>query len=76
MLQLASLKKRCQEKENEINELRRRIIEKLEDEEQEKQDKQEEHERETSMKKEKNLAVRQQLVEILTTLREGGEEDD
>ena len=76
LLQLASLKKRCQEKEGEINDLRRRILDKLEDEEAEKRDKQEEHERETNEKKEKNLAIRQQLVDILTNLREGGEDDE
>ena len=32
LLQLASLEKRCAEKENEMNELRRRIIDKLDEE--------------------------------------------
>lgn len=76
LLQLASLEKRCQEKENEINELRRRIHEKLDDEQQEKQDKEQEHERDTEVKKEKNLAVRKNLGEILMTLNKGGEEDE
>ena len=35
------------EKENEINELRRRIIDKLEEEQQEKEEKEQEHERDT-----------------------------
>ena len=39
LLQLASLEKRCMEKENEINDLRRRINDKLEDEKQEKLEK-------------------------------------
>lgn len=44
---MASLEKRCMEKENEINELRRRIIDKLEEEQQEKEEKEQEHERDT-----------------------------
>ena len=32
LLQLASLEKRCSEKENEMNDLRRRIIDKLDEE--------------------------------------------
>ena len=51
LLQLASLEKRCMEKENEINELRSRILGKLDDEKQEKMEKEQEHERETQVKK-------------------------
>lgn len=58
LLQLASLEKRCMEKENEINDLRRRIIDKLDDEQQEKLEKEAEHERETQGRKDKNLAVK------------------
>ena len=39
------------EKENEINELRSRILGKLDDEKQEKMEKEQEHERETQVKK-------------------------
>jgi len=39
------------EKENEINELRSRILGKLDDEKQEKMEKEQEHERETQGKK-------------------------
>lgn len=64
------------EKENEINELRRRIIEKMEDERQEKLEKEQEHERDTVEKKEKNIKMRDQLSEILLALNKGGDEDD
>ena len=76
LLQLASLKKRCQEKESEINELRRHIEEKLHDEKQEKQDKEQEHEQETEQKKQKNLSIRNSLTEILMALNKGEEEDE
>ena len=76
MLQLASLNKRCQEKDSEINELRRQIEEKLYDEKQEKLDKEQEHEQETEMKKQKNLSVRNSLAEILMTLNKGDGEDE
>ena len=76
MLQLASLNKRCQEKDSEINELRRQIEEKLYDEKQEKLDKEQEHEQETEMKKQKNLSVRNSLAEILMTLNKGEGEDE
>ena len=68
LLQLASLEKRCMEKENEINDLRRRILDKLEEEKQEKLEKEADHERDTHGKKEKNLADRKKLGEILLNL--------
>lgn len=64
------------EKENEINELRRRILDKLEDEQQEKLEKEQEHERDTASKKEKNVGQRNSLGEILMQLNKGGEEDE
>ena len=45
LLQLASLEKRCLEKENEINDLRKRILDKLEEEKLEKMKTEQEHER-------------------------------
>ena len=45
LLQLASLEKRCLEKENEINDLRKRILDKLEEEKLEKLKTEQEHER-------------------------------
>ena len=45
LLQLASLEKRCMEKENEINDLRRHIVDKLDDERQETEEKEGEHQR-------------------------------
>jgi dynein light intermediate chain, axonemal len=48
LLQLASLEKRCLEKENEINDLRKRILDKLEEEKMEKLRTEEEHERKTA----------------------------
>lgn len=71
LLQLASLEKRCLEKENEINDLRKRIIDKLEEEKLEKLEKEQDHERDTAAKKEKNLSVRNQLKDILMTLNKG-----
>lgn len=71
LLQLASLEKRCMEKANEINDLRKRIIDKLKEEEREKQEKEEDHERECAAKREKNLVVRNQLKEILLALNKG-----
>ena len=68
LLQLASLEKRCMEKENEINDLRRHINDKLEDEKAEKEEKDAEHERETQARKDKNLTVLRQLGEILMNL--------
>lgn len=76
MLQLASLEKRCLEKENEINDLRRRILDKLDDERQEAEEKEAEHERETVTKKDKNLATRKALSDILKNLQRGEEQDD
>jgi len=68
LLQLASLEKRCMENENEINDLRRRILDKLEDEKQEKLEKEQDHERETTAQRDKNMAIKKQLGEILTNL--------
>jgi len=71
LLQLASLEKRCMEKENEINDLRRRILDKLEEEKQEKLEKEQEHERATETKKDENLMKRKELAAILTALNKG-----
>lgn len=68
LLQLASLEKRCMEKENEINDLRRRILDKLEDEKQEKFEKEQDHVRETSAMKEFNMKIKKELGDILTNL--------
>ena len=57
-MQLASLEKRCMEKQSEIGDLERRIHERLEDEKAEKMEKLEEHNRETKAKKDKNAAMR------------------
>ena len=65
---MASLEKRCMEKQGEIQDLEQRIIDKLEDEIQEKEEKLEEHNRETKVKKDKNAAMRKQLKESLTKL--------
>ncbi len=48
LLQLASLEKRCTEKANEIDDLRRRINDKLEEEKMEKLRTEEDHERKTA----------------------------
>ena len=68
LLQLASLEKRCMEKENEINELRRRIIDKLEEEQQEKEEKEQEHERDTAARQQKNTIDLKALAGTLTDL--------
>ena len=68
LLQLASLEKRCMEKENEINELRRRIIDKLEEEQQEKEEKEQEHERDTAARTQKNTIDLKALAGTLTDL--------
>ena len=65
---MASLEKRCMEKQGEIQDLEQRIMDKLEDEIQEKEEKLEEHNRETKVKKDKNAAMRKQLKESLTKL--------
>lgn len=65
---MASLEKRCMEKQGEIQDLESRIMDKLEDEIQEKEEKLEEHNRETKVKKDKNAAMRKQLKESLTKL--------
>lgn len=74
LLQLASLEKRCMEKENEINDLRRRIVDKLDDEREEKEQKQAEHEREASARKDKNMLTKKMLGEILLNLNKGDAE--
>jgi dynein light intermediate chain, axonemal len=71
LLQLGSLEKRCMEKENEINDLRKRIMDKLEEEKLEKLRTEEDHERDTQTKKDKNLVQRKQLGEILLSLNKG-----
>jgi len=45
------------EKENEINDLRKRIMDKLDDEKLEKEEKEHEHEREAMGKKDKNVVA-------------------
>ena len=71
LLQLASLEKRCMEKENEINDLRRRILDKLEDEKQEKLEKEQDHERMANERKQSNAVAKKQLGEILMALNKG-----
>ena len=68
LLQLASLEKRCMEKENEIDDLRRRILDKLQDEKQEKIEKEEEHDRDTTISKDQNNVMKKSLGEILMNL--------
>lgn len=65
---MASLEKRCMEKQNEIADLERRIDIKIEEEKTEKQEKLEQHNEETKVKKDKNAAMRKQLKESLTKL--------
>ena len=65
---MASLEKRCAEKQDEIRGLQERIVEKIAAEEEEKQEKLDEHNRETQVKKDKNAAMRKQLKESLTKL--------
>ena len=71
LLQLASLEKRCMEKQGEIADLEHRIRDRLDDEEHEKQEKLEEHLRDTKSKKEKNESMRKQLKASLTNLNTG-----
>ena len=71
LLQLASLEKRCMEKENEINDLRRTILNKLDDEESDKLEKERDHETETTSFKQKNQLVKKSLGEILLNLNKG-----
>ena len=65
---MASLEKRCMEKQNEIADLERRIDIKIEEEKTEKQEKLEQHNEETKVKKDKNAAMRKQLKESLSKL--------
>ena len=65
---MASLEKRCMEKQNEIADLERRIDIKIDEEKTEKQEKLEQHNEETKVKKDKNAAMRKQLKESLTKL--------
>jgi len=76
MLQMASLEKRCLEKDEEIGDLKRRINDKLEDEKQEAEQKEAEHEQETKSKLEKNLATRKSLSDILKGLNQNREDDE
>ena len=71
LLQLSSLEKRCMEKRGEIEELERRIIDRLADEEQEKEEKLREHLAETKAKKDKNGVARKQLKDKLTDFNIG-----
>ena len=54
LLQLASLEKRCLEKDSEINELKKTIIGKLQAERDEKERTAEDHSQDTEEKKKKN----------------------
>ena len=71
MLQLASLEKRCLEKENEINDLRKRILDKLEEEKMEKLKTEQDHEKTAQSIKDINLASRKKLNDVLTNLNKG-----
>jgi hypothetical protein len=73
---MASLEKRCLEKDEEIGDLKRRINDKLEDEKQEAEQKEAEHEQETKSKLEKNLATRKSLSDILKGLNQNREDDE
>ena len=68
LLQLASLEKRCLEKENEINDLRKRILDKLDEERHEKQKTEQEHERQAQLIKKGNAQHKGALKNILTNL--------
>jgi dynein light intermediate chain len=71
LLQLASLEKRCLEKENEINDLRKRILDKLHEEKLEKEKTELDHERQANDIKNTNLEKRKRLTDILTNLNKG-----
>lgn len=71
MLQKASLEKRCLEKENEINDLRKRILDKLEEEKMEKLKTEQDHEKTAQQIKDTNLASRKKLSDVLTNLNKG-----
>ena len=71
LLQLASLEKRCLEKENEINDLRKRILDKLEEEKLEKLKTEQEHERQAQGLKKNNQGHQKNLGEILLNLNKG-----
>jgi len=73
LLQLASLEKRCSEKEAEVKELRKTIESKLKAEEEEKQRTEAEHERETQEKNKKNKEVQKKLHDFLMDLNKGGD---
>lgn len=66
LLQLASLEKRCMEKQGEIGDLERRIRDKLDEEEQDKLAVLEEHKRDQKAKQEKNIEMIKKLRESLT----------
>ena len=69
---MASLDKRCHEKQEEIKQLEDRIEQRLEEENEEKQKNLEDHQRDTKVKKDKNAAMRKQLKESLTKLDSKG----
>lgn len=71
LLQLASLEKRCLEKENEINDLRKRILDKLHEEKLEKEKTELDHERQANDIKNTNLEKRKRLTDILTNINKG-----
>jgi dynein light intermediate chain len=71
MLQKASLEKRCLEKENEINDLRKRILDKLEEEKLEKLKTEQDHERTAQAMKDTNSTNRKKLHDILVNTNKG-----
>ena len=75
LLQLASLEKRCMEKDNEINELKKTILARLDAEKEEKERTSEDHEHETDEKKKKNMTHQKNLSEILMNLNKADEAD-
>ena len=75
LLQLASLEKRCMEKDSEINDLKKTILGRLEAEADEKERTQADHNRESDDKKKKNGSFQKNLSEILMNLNKAEEAD-
>ena len=63
------------EKDNEINELKKTILARLDAEKEEKERTSEDHERETDEKKKKNMTHQKNLSEILMNLNKVDEAD-
>ena len=63
------------EKDNEINELKKTILARLDAEKEEKERTSEDHERETDEKKKKNMTHQKNLSEILMNLNKADEAD-